>query len=120
MELRRLATILAIADALAVILAACSNGDDSAPTSVVPVGPTATAEPPDEVSKGTEIEPVVFEVGPCQMTMAAQLPIEFEYIRYDPHGIRRHQQGKLHVHKGGGDGHRNADRARHSYRGLHP
>ena len=35
----------------------------------------------------TILEPVVFEVGPCAMTMAAQLPIEFEYKGTIPTGF---------------------------------
>ena len=34
-----------------------------------------------------EVEPVAFEMGPCMMTLAAQLPIEFEYAGTVPTGF---------------------------------
>ena len=87
MELRKLVTVLAFAGALMIILAACGTDDGAAPTEVVPVEPTATAEPPDEASTEKEVEPVVFDLDVCASTMAVQLPIEFEYMGTVPTGF---------------------------------
>ena len=48
--------------------------------------PTPTPSQPKETTVPIA-QPVVFEVGPCQMTLAAQLPIEFEYAGTIPTGF---------------------------------
>ena len=45
------------------------------------------SDQPGVLKTVTILEPVVFEVGPCAMTMAAQLPIEFEYKGTVPTGF---------------------------------
>ena len=52
-----------------------------APTALIepPLGPTPTPEPEN-------VQPL-FDVGPCRMTRAAQLPIEFEYAGSIPTGF---------------------------------
>jgi len=47
---------------------------------------TSTPSQPEETTEPTA-QPVVFDIGPCQMTRAAQLPIEFEYTGTIPTGF---------------------------------
>ena len=45
------------------------------------------SDQPGVLKNVTILEPVVFEVGPCRMTRAAQLPIEFEFFGTVPTGF---------------------------------
>jgi hypothetical protein len=45
------------------------------------------SDQPGVLQTVTIVEPVVFEIGPCRTTLAAQLPIEFEYAGTVPTGF---------------------------------
>jgi hypothetical protein len=94
-----------------LLIAAIACGDTSSDPTPIPQQesteptpqPTATAEDSDAVPQPTaeptettqptpqpdedEGEPVVFQVGPCEMTAALPLPIEFEYQGSVPTGF---------------------------------